>query len=193
MRVERLAKEYRVEPVWLPFELHPGLPAEGVPREQLFPDIDSPRNDDYKRHLKETAAASSIVIRRNPVIANSQKAFEAAEWAREQGKVREFGEALFRAYFTDARNIGLPDVLVAIAREEGLDGDGLAAALADGRFAGRVREASDWGKQAGVRSTPTFIFNGRYALIGAQPYEAFEQVMARLGAARTGNGGPGSS
>jgi protein disulfide-isomerase len=178
VRVERLKEEYPVEVTWVPFHLHPNLPSEGVPREVLFP---GPPDENYRRHLKETAASVCIEMRRNPIIANSQKALEAAEFAREAGRLDDFGPAMFKAYFTDAKNIGLPEVLVELAREADLDAEGLRAALEDDRYAQVVKDGSDWAHAVGVTGVPTFIFGRKYAVVGAQPYEAFEGVMAKLG------------
>ncbi len=179
VRVEKLRREYPVEVTWIPFELHPGLPPEGAPREALFGP--EPPDKAYRDHLKQTAAEAGIVIRRTDVIANSLKAFEAVEFARDADAHDCFGEALFRAYFSEKRNIGLVDVLVELAAECGLDAAALREALADGRHETRVHEASNWAKSAGVTGTPTFIFGGKYAVVGAQPYEVLERVMARLG------------
>lgn len=178
MRVEKLKEEYPVEVTWVPFYLHPGLAPEGAPREQLFP---GPPDENYRSHLKQSAANVGLTMRSNPIIANSQKALEAAEFARDIGRLDDFGPAMFKAYFTDRRNIGLVDELVAIANETGLDGDALRAALADDRFAERVRDSDDWAHAIGVTGVPTFIFGRKYAVVGAQPYDAFERVMEQLG------------
>jgi predicted DsbA family dithiol-disulfide isomerase len=188
VRVERLKEEYPVEVTWVPFYLHPNLPPEGVPREVLFP---GPPDEAYRKHLKESAAAVGIEMRRNPIIANSQKALEAAEFAREAGRLDDFGPAMFKAYFTDAKNIGLPEVLVEVARETGLDPDALEAALEDGRYATVVKDGSDWAHAVGVTGVPTFIFARKMAIVGAHPYESFERVMAELGVAKRGGTGDG--
>lgn len=161
----------------MPFYLHPGLPPEGVPREVLFP---GPPDENYRNHLKSTAASVGIDMRRNPIIANSQKALEAAEFARDLGRLDEFGPAMFKAYFTDARNIGLVDELVDIADTTGMDGAALRRALDEDVYTARVKEGSDWAHNIGVTGVPTFIFDGKFAVVGAQPYEVFEQVMERL-------------
>ncbi len=180
-RIEQLREEYPVEVTWMPFYLHPGLPPEGVPREVLFP---GPVDEDYNNHLKSAAASVGIEMQRNPLIANSQKALEAAEFARDLGRLDEFGPAMFHAYFTEARNIGLVDELVDIAGAVGIDGAAMRQALDDDVYAERVREGSDWAHNIGVTGVPTFIFDGKFAVVGAQPYEVLEQVMERLGVAK---------
>lgn len=131
-----------------------------------------------------------LVLRSPPLIANSRLALEASEFARAAGQEAfdRFHRAVFRAYFEDGRNIGDPEVLVAIGEREGLDAGGLRAALADRRYRGAVDEGIQWAVDSGITSTPTFIFDDRLAIVGAQPYELFEQVMQRLAVPKKGGG-----
>jgi len=134
--------------------------------------------------LQSMAAAAGIVLRTPPVIANSHHAFQLAEYARAEGRFADMHRALFRAYFEDGRNIGEIDALTEIAAQVGLDPAAARAALESGRYAevvdGQIEDARD----LGLTSTPTFLFADRYALVGAQEYQLFEQVMQRLGARR---------
>ena len=42
----------------------------------------------------------------------------------------------------------------------------------------------DWARAIGITGVPTFIFNERHGVVGAQEYEMFEQVMEQLGVPR---------
>ena len=84
----------------------------------------------------------------------------------------------------DGRNIGDLDVLVDIARDSGLDGDALRQALTERRYADLVDEGIQWAAESGLTSTPTFVFDDRLAIVGAQEYDLFESVMERLGVKR---------
>lgn len=172
MRVERLQHDYQVQVEWSPFELHPETPAEGRERQ--------PRPGPNR--AEEAAAAAGLVLRSPPVIANSRLALEASEFAREAGSevFDRFHRAIFRAYFEEGRNIGDPDVLTEIARDTGLDGDALREALTDRRYRELVDEGIQWAADSGLTSTPTFIFDDRLAIVGAQEYDLFENVMERL-------------
>ena len=79
-------------------------------------------------------------------------------------------DALYRAYFVDARNIGDPEILVEIAQSVGLPADEARAVLAERRFKDAVD--ADWAKSHayGVTGVPTFVAE-RYGVVGAQPYE----------------------
>jgi protein-disulfide isomerase len=114
-----------------------------------------------------------------PNHANAFKAAEAAHCARDQGKYWEMHDAMF----SNIANLGVP-ALKQTARSLGLDGAAFDQCLDSGKHASHVREDYQLGEKMGVNSTPTIYVNGR-PLVGAQPFEAFKQVideeLARLG------------
>src|SRR5215471_7424485 len=101
---------------------------------------------------------------------NSRLAQELGKWADTQRGGAALHDALYKAYFVDARNVGLPT-------EEA------RAVLTERRLKDAVD--ADWAKshQYGVTGVPTFVA-GRYGVVGAQPYEVLEQLVAKAGAAR---------
>jgi protein-disulfide isomerase len=87
------------------------------------------------------------------------------------------------AMFANIANLGVP-ALKQTARSLGLDGAAFDQCLDSGKHAAHVREDYQLGEKMGVNSTPTIYVNGR-PLVGAQPFDAFKQVideeLARLG------------
>ena len=109
---------------------------------------------------------------------NSRLAQELGKWADEQPGGEAIHDALFRAYFVDGKNIGDVDVLVGIAESVGLPGDRAREVITQ-----RTRRAAvdaDWRKAAayGVTGVPTFVAGTR-GVVGAQPYEVLEQLVAQ--------------
>jgi predicted DsbA family dithiol-disulfide isomerase len=109
---------------------------------------------------------------------NSRLAQELGAWADSQPGGDAIHDALFRAYFVDARNIGDPEVLVEIAASVGLP-----AAQAREVIEKRTHKAAidaDWEKshRYGVTGVPTFVI-GSNGVVGAQPYEALEELVKR--------------
>jgi len=183
-RVERLQRELPVAVEWRPFELHPETTRTGADlRGRLG---SSGRARAYRDNILALAAASGIEMRMPLVVANAHRALEAAEFAREHGGFEAYHRALFAAYFRDGRDLADVDVLCELARTAGVDGQGLRQALADGRYAGAVDASTAEARALGVVSTPTFIFEGGFQLVGAQDYAVFESITRRLLARRGG-------
>jgi predicted DsbA family dithiol-disulfide isomerase len=114
---------------------------------------------------------------------NSRLAQELGKWADTQPGGEALHDALYRAYFVDARNIGDPEILVELAQSVGLSADEARGVLADRRFKEAVD--ADWAKshRYGVTGVPTFVA-GRYGVVGAQPYEVLEQLLDKAGVPR---------
>lgn len=91
----------------------------------------------------------------------------------------ELEDALFRAYFLDARDVSDPDVLADVAKEYGFAPDDVRRLATDEGEAALTRlEAAD-ASRSGVRGVPLFVLDGRLAISGAQPPEAFRQAIRR--------------
>ena len=71
--------------------------------------------------------------------------------------------------------------MVALAAEVGLPAGELREALETGALRKQVDDGINWSRQIGVTAVPTFVFDDRTGLVGAQPLEVFEQVLQDLG------------
>ena len=106
-----------------------------------------------------------------PNHAEAFKAAEAAHCAGEQGKYWELHDAMF----ANQRALQVP-ALKQAARALGIDGAKFDQCLDSGKHTAIVRADYELGEKMGVGSTPTIYINGRQ-LIGAQPFEAFKQII----------------
>ena len=77
--------------------------------------------------------------------------------------------------FVNIANLAVP-ALKQTARGLGIDGAAFDQCLDSGKHAANVREDMALANTLGVNSTPTIYVNGR-ALVGAQPFDAFKQVI----------------
>ena len=188
MRVERLKEELPLEvDIWA-YDLRPGLPPQGLPREEVYKG--SRYSAEHFAYLFQVAEEAGINMVLPALVANTGKAHEATEFAKEAGKPFEYNRAVFRAYWEGGEDIGQADVLCRLAGECGMDGEELRRALAEGRYRQRVEEQMRWSRQAGIGGIPTFVFStgggsasggtDRFALMGAQSYEVFLDVAQRL-------------
>ena len=178
MRVEQLSEEFEIELDACAYDLRPGLPPEGMPRAEAYAGRSYPSG--YLDHLRQTAAEAGIEMLRPDLIPNTHKAHEATEFARDGGRLAEFQRAVFHAYWEEGRNIGDADVLCELAAACGLDAAALRQALVEGRYAARVEEQFAWSRAAGVSGVPTFVFNDRFAVVGAQEYLVFQDIAGRI-------------
>ena len=176
-RAERLEREFAIEVIWHPYELHPEIPPEGR-------DVGM-RAAGYYDRLRPLFAEAGLAFEPPTRVPNSHAALEAAEFAREHGAFESYHRALFEAYFSRGRDLGDVSVLAGLASECGLDGSALTEALESKRYASLVDQRSEEARGMGVTGTPTFVFEDgerRFALVGAQDYNVFADVTRRMGA-----------
>jgi predicted DsbA family dithiol-disulfide isomerase len=155
--------------------LDPTTPEEGRPY-PYPPEVRAQR----RGPMLAMAAEVGLPVVDRDWISNSRKALEASEFAREQGLFDAFHRAVFHAYFAEGSDIGKLDELQAIADAVGLDGAALADALEEGRYSQRVEDDVSLAWRIGFSGVPAFILGNR-AIVGAQPYSVFEEVMELLG------------
>lgn len=162
---------------WVHFPLHPDTPQEGKSLEALF----AGRGFNIAQKQAEMRArmeAEGLPYGNRSHTYNSRLAQELGAWADSLGDQHtgpDIHDALFRAYFVDGKNIGDLDTLVAIAKSVGLPEDKAREVLEKRAFKEAVD--ADWEKsrEYGVTGVPTFVAGG-YGVVGAQPYEALEQL-----------------
>ena len=114
-----------------------------------------------------------------PTHPNAQKAAEAARCAGDQGKYWEMHDLMF----ADIGALSLPQLKQG-ANRLGLNQAAFDQCLESSKHQAIVQADYAGAEKLGVNSTPTLYINGR-PLIGAQPYDAFKQVideeLARVG------------
>ena len=136
----------------------------------------------YQR-MKGLMDAEGLPYGRRTHTYNSRLAQELGKWADTQEGGWAIHDALYKAYFVEAKNIGDVEILVEIAEAVGLPAAEARRVLEERRFKDEVD--ADWARshQYGVTGVPTFVAE-RYGVVGAQPYEVLEQLVAKAGAAR---------
>jgi protein-disulfide isomerase len=112
----------------------------------------------------------------------SQWSAEASECAAEQDAFWAYHDLLFERHGGENRGAFNKDNLKGFAAELGLDIEAFNTCLDSGKYASLVQTETASIQSLGVRGTPAFLINGQ-PLVGAQPFEAFQQVIeAELGA-----------
>jgi protein-disulfide isomerase len=123
--------------------------------------------------MKEYDGRVRLVFKDFPLPSHprARLAHEAARCAGALGRYWPYHDRLFAAQPAFER-----DDLVRYAVELGLPGEAFTRCLDEGRFAAAVEADVAQGRQLGVRSTPSFVINGR-GLVGAHPVETFRTVI----------------
>jgi predicted DsbA family dithiol-disulfide isomerase len=164
---------------WLPFDLHPEYPPEGIPRAER--DARYPEDAHARVWAMIEAAGFGFAPPEN-VVPSSQKALQVTELARDRGLHEQVHSRLMRAYWSEAVDIGDEERLLDVVAEAGLDRAEAAEALADGRYGERVRASTREANQLGITAVPAFVLDGRLLVLGAQPEELFERAVEQLAA-----------
>src|SRR5260370_2477335 len=121
----------------------------------------------YQR-MKGLMDAEGLPYGRRTHTYNSRLAQELGKWADTQPGGWAIHDALYKAYFVEARNIGDPDILVEIAQSVGLPEEEARAVLTERRFKDAVDADCAKSRQWGVTGVPTFVA-ARYGAVGAPP------------------------
>lgn len=174
--VDQVNERFDVETTWLPYFLHPEIPEEGTHLTEEARAHYAP----MWRRLEQRAQDVGIPIQRPEYRPNTRRALEASEYAREQGRHEEFHRLLFDMYFQQGENIHDWNVLRSAAEEAGLDPDEMQMKTDGGEYRDVVEDHYGQARALGITGIPTHILNDRYAIVGAQPLEAFEQAIERL-------------
>ena len=111
------------------------------------------------------------------VVANSFDAHRFAHLAAAHGKGDAAEERLFKAYFTEGKNIADIDTLVQLGTEIGLDAAELKQSLQSNAQAAAVNHDIEEAQVLGVRGVPFFVLDRKYAVSGAQSVEVFKQAL----------------
>ena len=175
MRIERLRREHGVRIKWVHFPLHPDTPEEGRSLQELF----AGRGYDVAQmqgQMRARMQAEGLPYGDRTMTYNSRLAQELGAWADTRPGGEAIHDALFRAYFVDARNIGDPEVLVEIAASVGLPADEAREVVE--KRTHRAAVDADWelSRRYGVTGVPTFVV-GNKGVVGAQPYETLDELV----------------
>ncbi len=179
-----LAPEVDVQLLFRPYELDPTIPAEGVDyKAYMSSRVSSPEGKErmamMRQALVDYGEAEGIPYRFDAIThrPNSFDAHRLVRWAQGQDKGAAAKEALFKAYFEDARDIGNPAVLIDVARQIDLEPDIVAALLKSSADTEAVRAEADTFRQMGISGVPTYIANRRVAVQGAESAEKLAKFI----------------
>jgi predicted DsbA family dithiol-disulfide isomerase len=170
-----VAGELDVEVQWRPFQLNPGMPREGMARAEYrkakFGSIERGRELDARVAAEGAREGIAFAFDRMERTPNTLAAHQLFDLAQRQGRAGPVVDALFRAYFEDARDVGDPAVLRDIAAGHGVTG---WPGEGDEK---KVAEAEEGFRALGISAVPTFVLGRRLGVSGAHPAEALASAL----------------
>ncbi|WP_282637363.1 DsbA family oxidoreductase [Sphingobacterium thalpophilum] len=113
------------------------------------------------------------------VIVNSQKAHQLIQFSKSKKLGNEAEEHLFRAFFTEGKNIADTAILIQLGKDFGLQESELKASLDDEKYKYEITQDIQEAQNLGVNGVPFFVFDRKYAVSGAQPSESFLETLEK--------------
>ena len=190
--VEKLKEEHHVDVEWRPFYLYLDTPTEG---RELPEYVKRARANGSEERLQAIANFYGMDFVSTKRIHNTRLAHEATAYAHEhgnparfnspiqrdeRGKGNEFHKVVFRKVYAEGQDISKWDVLRSAAEEVGLNANEMQREVENEKYTAHVADQVRWAYQIGVTGVPTYVINNRYAIVGAQPYEVFQQVLEQI-------------
>lgn len=112
-------------------------------------------------------------------VANTFKAHKLIQLSKQFSLQNEVEELLFRAYFSEGKNIGDDEELIRIAESAGIGREPAATALASEALNAAVEADIYEAFQLGIQSVPFFVVNRKYGIAGAQPPNVFIDTLQK--------------
>jgi predicted DsbA family dithiol-disulfide isomerase len=187
--LELLAGEVDATLQWLPFQLNPGMPKEGMPRQEYrrakFGSLERSKSLDARVESEGRGVGIAFAFDRIERTPNTFAAHQLIELAQERGAGDAAVAALFGAYFEQGRDIGDAEVLKSIAQSCGLATQPLEARWADEAARARLAQIEESMKALGIGGVPTFVFDRRSGISGAHPPESLAAAIREAASVRS--------
>ena len=174
-----LRRQLGADVEWLPYDLHPEYPPQGIARAELV----ARYGDHFQDAVRSMAETSGLPFNPHPDrVPNTRQALELSEWARTLGAEshERLHERVMDAYWAESRDIGQLEELVACATDVGLDSGEARSTIESGRFREVVDTWTAWAQVRGISAIPAFVFDGRLLVSGAVPHDVLERAAERV-------------
>ncbi len=180
-----LAERDKVEVEWKSFQLDPTIP-ENPSVTNAYEYLALAKGislaDSKAMHENVILSAKHIGLTYNyekAIVANSFNAHRLIQLAKTKSLGDQAEEALFKAYFTEGKNINDTATLIGIGCNIGLACDAVSNMLASNEMASAVNSDIQESREIGVKGVPFFVIDRKYAVSGAQPVEVFVETLEK--------------
>jgi predicted DsbA family dithiol-disulfide isomerase len=191
LAIAEVQDEVGVDINWRPYRLNPDYPPEGVDQKTTLEQKLGGAERVAQAHKMLTDYGREVGIKFDfdaiEIGPNTLDAHRLIHWATTEN--REIQEkvvtALFKANFEEGRNVGDHAVLLDIAEKAGLDRSVIAALLASNADSDMVVAEIEAAQKIGVNGVPFFIFDGQYAVSGAQTPDVIANALRDIAKAKS--------
>jgi len=183
--IKQFDNQQNVEIVWKSFQLNPNIP-QNTNNESLVEFFVREKGVTVEQahamfaNVIKMAKESDLELNmNNVVVANTTKAHRLSHLAKTKGSLvqNNIEESLFKAYFTEGKNINDDETLLEIGLKNKITQEELLKMLKSDEYLDKVHSDIQEASDLGVTSVPFFVFNRKYAVSGAQPSKTFLDVL----------------
>ena len=169
---------------WKSFQLNPDLSKTDVSSVEEYLVINKGMSVEHlegiNSQLSEMGKAVGIDFQQqNSKVVNTGDAHRLIHFAQTKGKAAEAEERLFKAYFTEGKNVADDETLALLGEEIGLNKTETMEMLNSDAFVFEVASDILDARNIGVTSVPFFVIDRKYALSGAQPIDYFVSALTQ--------------
>ncbi|ADO68353.1 DsbA family oxidoreductase [Stigmatella aurantiaca] len=163
------------------FFLRPTTPPEGLDLREYYRKKYGERIKELFAPLEAEARGSGIPLdlSKQTMAYQTTAAHTLIRHAHAKGTQLKLTDALFTAYFIDAKNVANPEVLAEIAAPYGFEAKETLRLVQDPTELAITHKEAEKALAMGVRGVPRFVFNNRFTLSGGQPPEAFRLAIQK--------------
>lgn len=182
--LEQFPDKDKIEIEWKSYQLDPAAPEVAVETQEDY----LVKNKGMSRsqvkgmmdNVTEMAAKVGLEYHLDQsLMVNTQKAHQLIQFAKTKNLANELEERLFKAFFTEGKNIADLKTLTELGKEIGLDENELQAAFTDEKFLNEMKKDVKEGQELGVRGVPFFVLDRKYGVSGAQPPQVFLENLTQ--------------
>lgn len=182
--LEKLEYKDQIEVIWKSYQLDASIPE--IVNDTYAGYLSKKRNVSETQGKEMLAAVTASAKQAGldyhfdkTVMTNSFKAHSLIQFAKSKGKGDEMEERLFKAFFTEGKNVSDLDTLTQLAKEIGLNENEISTAFTDDTYAYQVKNDINEAIELGVTGVPFFVLDRKYGISGAQPTEVFTTTIEK--------------
>jgi len=183
--IEQLGDDYQFELHWQPLELHSGIPLDGVDRTEYlasrFGNEERLNEADHAMQQIGSEAGIEFNFSDKTVLPNTRLTHQLLQVANHKKQSTNLALALYRAYFTELKDIGSKKQLVKIADQIGLTSEDIDKAFSV-TVATQVAKRIEHFKTLEITSSPTYVINDKFVIHGPHQPQDFCQVIMDIAA-----------